>query len=194
METQLEQKINKDMVIGDIVQKYPEVAEQLGKEGIHCVGCGAATHETIEQGLMGHGATPELIEQVVIRLNEAVKDSKPREEFKSTSTEDTVNITQGAADKVKELIEKQEEDYIGLRISVMAGGCSGLQYGFEFAQEKSDDDRVFDIKGTKFFIDPESFEMIKGSKIEYVDALQGAGFKISNPNATQSCGCGKSFN
>ena len=194
METKLEQKISKDMLIGEIVLKYPEAAEQLTKEGVHCVGCGAATHETIEQGLAGHGISPEEIEKVVGRLNESVKDIDPKPDFKATSTEDSVNITQDAADKVKELIEKQKEDYIGLRISVMAGGCSGFQYGFEFASEKNKDDRTFDIKGTKFFIDPESFEMIKGSKIEYVDALEGAGFKITNPNATQSCGCGNSFN
>jgi iron-sulfur cluster assembly accessory protein len=178
------QLITRNMTIGDLVAQYPSVVEVLLDEGVHCVGCGASYFETIEQGLAGHGKTDEEIDDVVKRLNEAV----PKEEGSS----EALLITEKAADKLKELLKQQKGEF-GLRISVLKGGCSGLQYEFAFDDETSKDDNVFNISGVKFVVDKESFEKLKGSRIDYLDSLTGAGFKVSNPNASHTCGCGQSF-
>ena len=178
------QLITRDMTIGDLVAQYPSVVEVLLDEGVHCVGCGASYFETIQQGLMGHGKTEEEVEDVVRRLNEAI----PKEEGSSEG----LLVTETASNKLKELLKQQKGDF-GLRISVLKGGCSGYQYEFAFDDEVSEDDKVFDVSGVKFVVDKESFEKLKGSKIDYLDSLQGAGFKVSNPNAAHTCGCGQSF-
>jgi len=172
------------MTIGEMVQKYPSAAEVLMNEGVHCVGCGAAYFETIEQGLAGHGRTDTEIEAVVKKLN----DSIPKE-----SGDENLVITENAAKKAKELLDKRGNGE-SLRVEVTAGGCAGNEYNFSFEIEKKDDDHLIEIDGVKFLIDSKSKDMLKGSKIDYVDSLTGAGFKISNPNAKKTCGCGQSFN
>jgi iron-sulfur cluster assembly protein len=192
METeQVKKLITKDMVIADIVAANPAVVEPLMDAGVHCVGCGAAGMETLEQGLMGHGKTEEEIDELVINLNEVAEKSQKKKVEVPTNT--TINITKEAAAKVQDLMKKQKEDVIGLKISVVAGGCSGFQYGFEFAKEQGKTDKLFESHGTKFFVDPESLAMLNGATIEYVETLEASGFKITNPNAESSCGCGKSF-
>ena len=175
--------ITKDMTIGDMVQNFPSAVEVLLEEGVHCVGCGAAYFETIEQGLAGHGKTEEEINDVLKRLNESIPKEEGNEELK---------ITENAVNKVKDLLIKKEKQS-ALRVKVTSGGCAGQQYNFEFSDEKNEDDQEIEIDGVKFFIDKESMEQLKGSKIDYVDGLTGAGFKISNPNAKSTCGCGQSF-
>lgn len=187
-ETEIQHKITKEMLIGDLVSLFPDAVGPLLEEGVHCIGCGASNFETIGQGLLGHGASEQDIARVIEKLNKAVEESK-----KYPSNPESVTITEGAADKVGELLKKQKKPFEGLRISVVPGGCSGFQYGFEFAEKKDKEDKVLEVKGVKFFIDSSSMDMMKGSKIEYVESLQGSGFKISNPNAHGSCGCGKSF-
>ncbi|MFH1649536.1 MAG: iron-sulfur cluster assembly accessory protein, partial [Candidatus Woesearchaeota archaeon] len=73
------------------------------------------------------------------------------------------------------------------------GGCSGFQYGMEIIPEADPGDTTIEVDGVKFFVDAQSHELLKGAKVDYVDSLQGAGFKISNPNAKSTCGCGQSF-
>ena len=103
----------------------------------------------------------------------------------------TIELTDNALTKVKELLG-HEETGKGLRIMVKAGGCAGYSYALTF-DSKQETDREFDFNGLKVFVDNEALEMIKGSKVDYVDSLQGAGFKFENPNAQSTCGCGKSF-
>ncbi|MBI2565228.1 iron-sulfur cluster insertion protein ErpA [Candidatus Woesearchaeota archaeon] len=178
-------KITKDMTIGELVQNYPSVVEIMLAEGVHCVGCGAAHWETIEQGLKGHGKTDKEVEEVVRKLNEAI----PEEHGSS----DKIIITSKAAVKLKEILKSQNKENMGLRIQVMPGGCSGFQYGFDFEESAKENDEVIEVEDVKFFIDTQSIQMLRGAKVDYVDSLQGAGFKISNPNAKATCGCGQSF-
>jgi len=189
METQQIQKttekITKEMTIGDFVQQYPSVVEILLDEGVHCVGCGAAYYETIEQGLASHGKTGKEINDCIKRMNEAI----PKED----GDDQTVIITDKAANKLKEML-KEKEKGTALRISVSEGGCSGFQYEFLLDSKVKKDDNAFEISGVKLIIDKQSLSKIKGSKLDYLDSLTGAGFKISNPNATSTCGCGQSFN
>lgn len=183
-ENQTEQPIKADMTIGDLVQKYPSAAEVLMDEGVHCVGCGAAYWETIEEGLMGHGKSEDEIKAVLQRLN----DSIPEE----SGEKGQLIITSNAAKKAKEFLEKQK-DGMYFRVEVIPGGCSGHQYHFDFDDMVDDEDQIMDIDGVKFVIDKESLEMMRGSKLDYVDSMQGSGFKVSNPNAAKTCGCGQSF-
>ena len=107
--------------------------------------------------------------------------------------EPVVNLTERAAAHVRSmLIEQPENAGKTLRVYVEGGGCSGMQYGMVF-DEKRDEDFVRDCHGIPVLVDPFSANYLRGTQIDYVDALTGGGFKISNPNARQSCGCGKSF-
>ena len=104
-----------------------------------------------------------------------------------------LGLTEVAADKVKEIrtLESIEEHY-ALRVKVMGGGCSGFQYDLYF-DEQGEGDYVFDSHGVKLVSDQMSFMYLMGTEIDYVEGLQGAGFKFNNPNTTGSCGCGSSF-
>jgi len=102
-------------------------------------------------------------------------------------------LTESAASHVRTLLET-EKDNAGkhLRVYVEQGGCSGMQYGMVF-DEKRDDDLISEFYGVTVLTDPFSAKHIHGSIIDFKDELTGGGFKITNPNARQSCGCGKSF-
>ncbi|HIH43132.1 TPA: iron-sulfur cluster insertion protein ErpA [Candidatus Woesearchaeota archaeon] len=104
-----------------------------------------------------------------------------------------VNITQKAADKVMQIIQQKKKEGYGLRLGIVEGGCSGFEYSIVLDDKTNDDDTVVEQKGVKVFVDNKSMEFLRGSLIDYVDTMQGAGFKISNPNAQHSCGCGNSF-
>jgi len=105
-----------------------------------------------------------------------------------------INLTDGAAEKVAELIAAEGvEELLALRVSVKPGGCSGFNYDMYFDSEFADDDIVREFGGVKVVVDASSAELLNGSTLEYSDSLQGAGFHITNPNATRTCGCGNSF-
>jgi iron-sulfur cluster assembly protein len=110
-----------------------------------------------------------------------------------TPVESVVSITERAAAEIKEMLAKEPDGASkGLRVYVEAGGCSGLQYGMVF-DEKRDDDTVLEFFGVSVWVDPFSANYLRGSVVDFSDSLSAGGFKISNPNARQSCGCGKSF-
>ncbi|MCP4425801.1 MAG: iron-sulfur cluster insertion protein ErpA [Chloroflexi bacterium] len=105
----------------------------------------------------------------------------------------TINVTETAINTVRNLLaEKNVPDY-GLRVFVAGGGCSGLQYGMALEAEARDYDHVIEKDGIKVFIDPTSMMYLTGATVDYEDSLMGGGFKIENPNAVSSCGCGSSF-
>ncbi len=108
-------------------------------------------------------------------------------------TESVVRLTENAASHVKEMLTQEPENTgKALRVYVEDGGCSGLQYGLTFDQ-KRDNDLVADWFGVSVYVDPFSANYLQGTLIDFSDSLTGGGFKISNPKARQSCGCGKSF-
>lgn len=111
----------------------------------------------------------------------------------ATTPANAVNLTEGAARQVKSLLERQSEvQGKSLRVYVESGGCSGMQYGMVF-DEKRDGDLVLQSQGVDVLVDAFSMNYLNGLVIDYQDGLMGGGFKISNPNAQHSCGCGKSF-
>jgi iron-sulfur cluster assembly accessory protein len=110
-------------------------------------------------------------------------------------TESTaITLTEKAAEKVRDILADQSETYAGLRIQVIGGGCSGYSYRMGFDKTWNEDkDQVLDFDGLKVFIDRASMLQVAGTEVDYVDGLDGAGFKFNNPNATGTCGCGESF-
>jgi len=104
-----------------------------------------------------------------------------------------LTITPTAANKLGQLLaEKSIPDY-GLRVFVAGGGCSGMQYGMAFEQEAREFDSVVELHGVRLYVDPTSAQYLAEATIDYVDNLMGGGFRIENPNAVSSCGCGHSF-
>ena len=104
-----------------------------------------------------------------------------------------IKLSDRAASEIKGLLEKQEKPEAMLRVFVSGGGCSGFQYGMTLEEETMEGDQAFDINGVKVIVDPRSAMYISGAEVDYVDNMMGGGFKIDNPNAASSCGCGTSF-
>ena len=104
-----------------------------------------------------------------------------------------VTLTDAAAEKAKTLMDREDREGYFLRLKVVGGGCSGLQYQLMFDNEQVDLDQEAEFDGLKVVVDPKSAVYVVGTTIDYVDDLNQSGFKIDNPNATNTCGCGESF-
>ena len=107
-------------------------------------------------------------------------------------TDTLVSLTPAAATKIKQLIES-ESDVSVLRVAIEGGGCSGFQYGLGFDRGAQEGDHEFECEGVKVVVDPFSAPHLRGCSVDYLETIQESGFKIDNPNAVASCGCGHSF-
>lgn len=105
----------------------------------------------------------------------------------------TVSLTNDALSHLQGLLEKEANPQLGLRVFVSGGGCSGLQYGMAFDDVVRPGDEIVEQNGVRILVDDFSAPYIRGSEIDYVDSLMGAGFTVHNPNAVSSCSCGHSF-
>src|SRR3954447_20699016 len=105
-----------------------------------------------------------------------------------------ISFTEKGAEKVREFLDSQGEqvDTAGLRVGVRGGGCSGFQYALAFDNQR-DGDEIFTDHGLKILVDRPSLPYVSGAVVDYVEGLQGAGFKVDNPNVIAACGCGSSF-
>ena len=110
----------------------------------------------------------------------------------SAVNEPVVNLTERAGEEVKSLLAQPENTGKTLRVYVEQGGCSGMQYSMVFDEERPNDARV-EMHGVAVLVDEFSAKYLRGALVDFSDSLTGGGFKISNPNARHSCGCGKSF-
>jgi iron-sulfur cluster assembly protein len=104
-----------------------------------------------------------------------------------------ISLTPVAVTKVKEILTAQEPQPSGLRISVVGGGCSGFSYSMAFENSAGLLDKTYDFEGLKVFIDQASMLYLDGAEVDYVETLEGSGFKFNNPNVKSTCGCGSSF-
>jgi len=104
-----------------------------------------------------------------------------------------VTLTENAVSKVKEILDGQEPKPNGLRIAVVGGGCSGFSYSMAFENTPNMLDKTYSYGGLKVFIDQASLLYLDGAEVDYVETLEGAGFKFNNPNVKSTCGCGSSF-
>ena len=105
----------------------------------------------------------------------------------------TLSLTDAAADKLRELTAAETSPEIGLRVYVYSGGCSGFKYGMMIEDAPTPEDQTLESNGVKVYVDGKSIDLLRGSQIDYVDTLMGAGFTVNNPNAVAACGCGSSF-
>ena len=179
--------ITKDMTIEDIFTQFPQKSQKLAQElinfGLSCAGCAAASYETLESGLLSHGMGEDKLNELLEKLNNILN-----QEVDLTR----VSITKKAAEKFIQVCKDDGKAGYGLRLFEQAAGCSGFEYVLDFSKEAKETDIVFEEHGVKIFIDKSSEERLLGCEIDFIDGLQGAGFKISNPNAKSSCGCGSS--
>ncbi len=175
------------MTIGDILAKWPNKSQKLAQEmtnvGLHCVGCGAATWETLEAGMLGHGMQESEIESLINVLNEVLK-----QEADLT----TISLTKRASEKFIALCKEEGLSKYALRFGDQPGGCSGFEYVLDFSDIAGPEDAVFLSNGVEIHVEKDAVSRLIGSEIDYYDGLNGAGFKISNPNVRGSCSCGTS--
>lgn len=180
-------QITPEMTIGDILSHFPEHSQKLAQAmtsaGLHCSSCSAATWETLEAGVLGHGMSRDTLQNLVKKLNEIIS-----EEIDLS----TITLTPRAAKKFMEIAEEDGCAGFALRFGDVAGGCGGFEYLLDFSEKADNDDEIFESNGVTIHIKKNMVKRLMGSVIDYVDGLQGAGFKVSNPNVKSSCGCGKS--
>ncbi|KHO47374.1 MAG: iron-sulfur cluster insertion protein erpA [archaeon GW2011_AR5] len=186
------QAITKDMTMGEIIEKFPFASEVMLSYGLHCVGCHVNPYESLENGALGHGMSDTEINSLLQELNDLVKTHSNKSEEKIDTKDAKITITEFAAKKINEIMKAQNKEGYGLRVEVVRGGCAGYTYNMDFEKSKSGDDMVFEEHGLKIFVTPKSMEFLNGTQIDYTEGLQGAGFKLNNPNVKSSCGCGKS--
>src|SRR3989338_8233193 len=128
-------KITKDMLIAEILAENPEKAQLLSEMmidfGIHCVGCGAAAFETLEQGVLGHGFSEEDLKNLVKQINEVLAENSSSENELKNIKNFSLKFTKTAIDKIKSIIKAEKNENAILRVSVLSGGCSGLVYNLE---------------------------------------------------------------
>lgn len=177
------------MTIEEILNLFPhksqKLATEITKAGLHCIGCGAATWETLEAGMLSHGMDEAAIQNLVNRLNVLLKEE---------SNPHTITITPRAAEKLREFAEEEEKQGWGLRFAEQAAGCSGLEYTLDFSEKPREDDLVLHSEGIEIHIKKAMSNRLIGSEIDYIDGLHGSGFKISNPNVKSCCSCASSHN
>jgi iron-sulfur cluster assembly accessory protein len=104
-----------------------------------------------------------------------------------------IQMTQKAVEKVKEILDTQEPKPAGLRISVVGGGCSGFNYSMAFETSPGLLDKTYTFEGLSLYVDQASMLYLDGAEVDYVETMEGAGFKFNNPNVKTTCGCGSSF-
>jgi iron-sulfur cluster assembly accessory protein len=115
---------------------------------------------------------------------------KPQE---TTTKKTPVILTSKAISKVKEIMGQQDPVPAGLRVGVVGGGCSGFSYSMSFENAPGMMDKVFDFDGLKVYVDATSVMYLDGCIVDYLETIEGAGFKFENPNVKSTCGCGSSF-
>src|SRR3954471_16788578 len=121
------------------------------------------------------------------------QDTGTTNETAATETATSVVLTDGAAGKVKHLLDQEGRDDLALRVAVQPGGCSGLRYQLFFDERTLEGDQLTDFGGVKVVVDRMSVPYLSGAVIDFVDTIEKQGFTIDNPNATGSCACGDSF-
>ena len=167
---------------------FPHKAQRLSQEitnaGLHCIGCNAATWETLEAGMYGHGKSEAQINDLLEKLNALLKEQV------DTSS---ITVTPRAAQKFLSILESENKKGWGMRFEERLSGCNGFEYALDYSEKADPEkDQIFESNGIEVHVEKAKIDRLVGSEIDYLDGLQGAGFKISNPNVKSSCSCGTS--
>ena len=170
--------ITGEELIGDVVAEHPKAAGVMLKYGLHCVGCHVNKYESVAQGAKGHGMPDEMVEKMIAEINEVVN-----------KVIETIEVTEKAAEMIKQFAAEDGKAGQGLKIKVMEG-CCGFGYEMEFVEKPAAKDKKFDFFGVQVFIDPASYKLLKGSEIDFMETPLESGFRIDNPNAPKGgCAC-----
>lgn len=184
---QVENLISKEMTIDEIFTRFPHrgqrLAQEMSQAGLHCVGCHAATWETLEAGMLGHGMNEAQMDQLLSRLNAILSEEHEK---------DSIVLTPRAAQKFLAILRDEGKQGWSLRFSEKLAGCSGYEFILDFSEKAEKDDEIFHSQGVDIHVKKSMRERLIGSQIDYIEGLQNAGFKVSNPNVRSSCGCGTS--
>jgi iron-sulfur cluster assembly accessory protein len=183
----MQEQITREMTIEDIFKKFPSKSQKLAQEmtgaGLQCVGCCAATWETLEAGMYSHEYADEEIDELVRRLN-AILETK--------EDPDTISLSEKAAKKFLEILEEEGKAGWGLRFGEKAAGCSGFEYILDYSEKPKHGDMVFESHGIQIHVQQKSLERLLGCHIDYKEGLKG-GFSITSNNKVKgSCHCGSS--
>ncbi len=179
------------MMIGKVLEDNPDdamkLSEVMSSFGLHCVGCGAAMFETLEQGVKVHGMENDKVEKLVKKLNLVLKKC-----CKSESKGQCIKLTTAAVDKVKNIMKDAEKDTCVLRVGILSGGCTGYAYDLSIEDESKKGDIHFEQEGINIVVDKSSINLLDGVEIDFVDDSKESGFKFTNPQPEGGCGCGES--
>ena len=105
-----------------------------------------------------------------------------------------ITLSESAVDRIKDILDEENNPALKLRVFVQGGGCSGMQYGFTLDEDVGEDDWTLDLNGVQILVDSMSGQYLQGAQVDFKNDNMGASFVISNPNAQTTCGCGSSFN
>ena len=203
-------QINKDMPIAEILKLAPDSVEIMLNAGLHCVGCGANTMETLAEGMIGHGFSEEEIYDLVDQINDLSEPTKTEGKTQKQNVPEVADIT---VIKIQEgnktyyklaglMFSKNAYKNLhnlangkpGLKIRVEAGGCSGYSNKYDFADDPDDDEKTYHLSDTlALYLNDFTFDKLYGSVIDYETGLHGSGLKFHNPNVKKQCHCGTSF-
>jgi iron-sulfur cluster assembly accessory protein len=182
----MSETITRDMTIKQIFSKFPakaqKLAQELTKAGLNCVGCSASTWETVESGVLRHGMTEKDLGELLEKLNTVLAHEV------DTST---ITLTEEAANEFKAISKHEGKEGWALRFDEKPAGCNGFEYVLEFSEKPSEHDMVFHSHGIDIHVYKSALGRLQGCEIDFVRGLD-SGFKITNPNARSSCGCGTS--
>lgn len=190
-ETGEQELIHRQMTIQEILTLFPQKSQRLAQEitnaGLHCVGCHAATWETLEAGMRGHGYEDAAIERLLNKLNAVLKTDL-------NADKTTVTLTPKAAEKFLEFAQSEGKQGTALFFSDKLEGCSGFTYILDFSDKAGPNDAVFTSHGIEIHVPKDRLTRLIGSVIDFVQTLSSTGFYVENPNTASSCGCGSSHN
>ncbi|VVC00775.1 Iron-binding protein IscA [uncultured archaeon] len=166
--------ISKDMPIGEVVSKWPETGSVMAEYGLHCIGCHISPFESIEAGAVAHGLAQKQIGEMLQRMNEvASRDDSAKGEG--------IIVSDSAAMKFRELMQKEGKEGWGLELSMEQEGCSGQGCVIDFAEKPGAGEIVLEAKGMRIFVSETDRQRANGIRIDYTEGTGGSGFRILMP-------------
>ncbi len=180
------------MLIGEVLNLYPDTAEIMQDFGLHCTSCSVNVFEPLKAGAMSHGIEEAVVDEMIVRINELAA-------AKRKAPDDGLYVTAKAAEKIQEFAKAEDKEGWGLKITALDNGGKEPAYGMDFQKVAEKDDKSFEFHGVSIFIAPDSLSNLLGAEVDFIDSAYGSGFKITNPNFSKkeggcggggSCGCG----
>lgn len=183
MTTKKKALVTGDMLIGEVLNLYPDTAEIMQDFGLHCTSCSVNVFEPLKMGAMSHGIEEEVVDEMIERINELAA-------AKRKAPDDGIYVTQKAAQKIQEFAANEDKKGYGLKLTAKPNGGKEPAYGMDFQEKAEKGDKSFEFHGVTVFVDAESLENLLGAEVDYIESAYGSGFKVTNPNFSKKAGCG----